>query len=120
MGRVLQESHRGLSPLIFALPPNPSIDHLVGVILKYPQREESGQGKRLNPGATNQRYTGPRIWTSENATSTADCDDLDPLARVSPWLRAYTRLWSTTARRLQVLLMVRNSAFEVYRTTLPG
>ena len=51
---------------------------------------------------------------------TADCDDLDPLARVSPWLRACTRLWSTTGRRLPVLLMVRNSAFEVYRTTLPG
>ena len=51
---------------------------------------------------------------------TADCDDLDPLARVFPWLRAYTRLWSTTGRQLPVLLMVRNSAFEVYRTTLPG
>jgi hypothetical protein len=54
------------------------------------------------------------------ARPTADCDDLDPLARVSPWLRAYTRLWSTTGRRLPVLLMVRICAFEVYRTTLPG
>jgi hypothetical protein len=66
---VLQGPHRGLSPLIFALPPNSSIDHLVGVILKYPRREESGQRESLDPGPIDQRYTGPRIWTSENATS---------------------------------------------------
>ena len=31
--RVLQEGHRGFSRLVFDLPPNPSIDHLVPVIL---------------------------------------------------------------------------------------
>jgi hypothetical protein len=44
------EPHRGLSPLVFDLLPNPSIDHLVAVILKYPRREESGRRKSLNPG----------------------------------------------------------------------
>jgi hypothetical protein len=29
---------------------NPSIDHLVAVILKYPRREESGRRESLNPG----------------------------------------------------------------------
>jgi hypothetical protein len=48
--RVLQEPHRGLSCLVFDLPPNPGIDHLVPVILKYLRREESGRRKRLNPG----------------------------------------------------------------------
>jgi hypothetical protein len=47
---VLQEPHRGLSPLVFDLPPNPSIDYLVPVILKYLRREESGRRKSLNPG----------------------------------------------------------------------
>jgi hypothetical protein len=32
-GRVLQKPYRGLSPLVFDLPPNPSIDSLVPVIL---------------------------------------------------------------------------------------
>jgi hypothetical protein len=36
-GAMLQEPHRGLSPLIFDLPPNPSIDDLVAVLLKYPR-----------------------------------------------------------------------------------
>jgi hypothetical protein len=49
-GRVLQKPHKGFSCLIFDLPPNPSIDHLVAVILKYPRREESGWRKSLNPG----------------------------------------------------------------------
>jgi hypothetical protein len=49
-GLGLQESHRGFSRPIFDLPPNPSIDHLVPVILKYPRREESGRRKSLNPG----------------------------------------------------------------------
>jgi hypothetical protein len=36
MGEVLKEPHRGLSPLIFDLVPNPNIDHLVPVIrLEY-------------------------------------------------------------------------------------
>ena len=48
---------------------NPSIEHLVAVILKYPRREESGRRMSLNPGPIGQRYTGPRIWTSENASS---------------------------------------------------
>jgi hypothetical protein len=47
---VLQKPYRGFSCLVLDLPPNPSIDHLVGVILKYPRREESGRRKRLNPG----------------------------------------------------------------------
>jgi hypothetical protein len=51
-GEVLQESHRGWSTLIFDLPPNPSIDHLVAVILKFPRREEWGQRKSLNPCPT--------------------------------------------------------------------
>ena len=51
MGRA-QEPYRGLSPLIFDLLPNPSIDHLVAVILKYPRREESDWRKSLNPGST--------------------------------------------------------------------
>jgi hypothetical protein len=38
---VLQKPYRGFSRLDFDLPPNPSIDHLVPVILKYPRREES-------------------------------------------------------------------------------
>jgi hypothetical protein len=66
---VLQESHRGFSRPIFDLLPNPSIDHLVAVILKYPRPEESGRRMSLNPGPIGQRYTGPRIWTSENPTS---------------------------------------------------
>jgi hypothetical protein len=37
MGEVLQKPHRGFSRLVFDLPPNPSIDHLVAVILKYPR-----------------------------------------------------------------------------------
>jgi hypothetical protein len=41
MERVLQDPHRGFSRLVFDLPPNPSIDHLIAVILKYPRREES-------------------------------------------------------------------------------
>jgi hypothetical protein len=49
-GEVLQEPRRGLSPLVFDLLPNPSIDHLVAVILKYPQGEETGRRKCLNPG----------------------------------------------------------------------
>ncbi len=49
---VLQKRYRGLSRLVFDLPPNPSIDHLVAVILKYPRREESGRRKSLNPGPT--------------------------------------------------------------------
>ena len=36
-GEVLQERHRGFSSLIFDLLPNPSIYHLVAVILKYPR-----------------------------------------------------------------------------------
>jgi hypothetical protein len=51
-GSVLQESHRGFSRLVFDHPPNPSIDHLVLVILTYPRREESGWRKSLNPGPT--------------------------------------------------------------------
>jgi hypothetical protein len=50
-GFGLQESHRGFSRPIFDLPPNPSIDHLVPVIVKYPRREESGRRKSLNPGS---------------------------------------------------------------------
>jgi hypothetical protein len=50
MGGVLQNPHKGLSCLIFDLLPNPSIYHLVAVILKYPRREESGRRKSLNPG----------------------------------------------------------------------
>jgi hypothetical protein len=46
----LQKPHRGFSRLAFDLPPNPSIDHLVEVILKYPRREESGRRKSLSPG----------------------------------------------------------------------
>src|SRR5215207_2225566 len=49
-GEVLQERHKGFSRLVFDLLPNPSIDHLVSVILKYPRREESGRRKSLNPG----------------------------------------------------------------------
>ena len=48
-GEVLQEGHRGFSRLVFDHPPNPSIDHLVAVILEYPRREESGRRKCLNP-----------------------------------------------------------------------
>ena len=33
--RVLQNPHKGFSRLVFDLLPNPSIDHLVAVILKY-------------------------------------------------------------------------------------
>ena len=40
---VLRKPHRGFSRLVFDLLPNPSIDHLVPVILKYPRREESGR-----------------------------------------------------------------------------
>jgi hypothetical protein len=47
---VLEKPYKGLSPLVFDLPLNPSIDHLVAVILKYPRREESGRGKSVNPG----------------------------------------------------------------------
>jgi hypothetical protein len=47
--RVLQNPHKGFSRLVFGLLPNPSIDHLVAVILKYPRREESGRRKSLNP-----------------------------------------------------------------------
>jgi hypothetical protein len=43
------ESQGVLTP-IFDLLANPSIDHLVAVILKYPRREESGRRKCLNPG----------------------------------------------------------------------
>jgi hypothetical protein len=50
-GFGLQEGHRGFSRPIFDLPPNPSIDHLVPVIVKYPRREESGRRKSLNPGS---------------------------------------------------------------------
>ena len=49
-GGVLQNPHKGLSPLDFDLLPNPSIDHLVPVILKYPRREGSSRRKSLNPG----------------------------------------------------------------------
>src|SRR5215218_267300 len=70
MGGVLRKPYRGLSPLVFDLPPNPSIDRLVAVILKYPRREESGQRKSLNPDPMGQRYTGSRIWSSENTPST--------------------------------------------------
>jgi hypothetical protein len=68
-GSVLQERHRGFLRLVFDLPPNPTIDHLVAVILKYPRREESGWRMSLNPSPIGQRYTGPRIWTWEIATS---------------------------------------------------
>ena len=44
------ETLESFSRPIFDLPPNPSIDHLVAVILKYPRREESGRRKSLNPG----------------------------------------------------------------------
>jgi hypothetical protein len=57
----IQEPHRGFSRLVFDLPPNPSIDHLVAVILKYPRREESGRRKRLNPCPIGQYYTGSWI-----------------------------------------------------------
>jgi hypothetical protein len=60
-GKVLQEPHRGLSCLVFDLLPEPSIDHLVAVILKYPPREESGRRKGLNPGPIGQHYTGSWI-----------------------------------------------------------
>ena len=66
---VLEKPYKGLSPLVFDLLPNPSIDHLVAVILKYPRPEESGRRKSLNPGPIGQRYTEARIWTSENASS---------------------------------------------------
>jgi hypothetical protein len=33
MEEVLQKPYKGLSPLVFDHPPNPSIDHLVPVIL---------------------------------------------------------------------------------------
>ena len=46
------ETLQGISRLVFDLLPNPSIDHLVAVILKYPRREESGRRKRLNPDPT--------------------------------------------------------------------
>jgi hypothetical protein len=49
MGRTPEPS-QGISRLVFDLPPNPSIDHFVAVILKYPRREEWGRGKNLNPG----------------------------------------------------------------------
>jgi hypothetical protein len=49
---VLQKPRKGFSPLVFDLLPNPSIDHLVAVILKYPRREESGRRKCLNFGPT--------------------------------------------------------------------
>ena len=59
-GEVLRVAQRGLSPLVFDLLPNPSIVHLVPVILKYPRREESGWRKSLNPGPIGQHYTGLR------------------------------------------------------------
>jgi hypothetical protein len=68
-GGYFRNLTRGFSRLVFGLLPNPSIDHLVAVILKYPRREESGRRKSLNPGPVAWRYRGPRIWTSENATS---------------------------------------------------
>ncbi|HET6661114.1 MAG TPA: hypothetical protein VFH16_14455, partial [Rubrobacter sp.] len=68
VGGVLQESHRGFSFLVFDLPPSPSIDHLVAVILKYPRREESDRRKSLIPGPIGQHCTGPRIRTSKNAS----------------------------------------------------
>ena len=37
------ETLESFSRPIFDLPPNPSIDHLVAVIMKYPRREESGR-----------------------------------------------------------------------------
>jgi hypothetical protein len=43
---------QGFSRLVFDLLPNPSIDHLVSVILKCPRREESDWRKSLNPGST--------------------------------------------------------------------
>jgi hypothetical protein len=49
-GEVLQKPLEGFSRLVFDLLPNPSIDHLVVVILKYPRPEESGWRKSLNPG----------------------------------------------------------------------
>ena len=55
---MLQEPHRGFSRLVFDLPPNPSIDHLVAVILKYPRQDESGRRKSLNPGPIGKHYTG--------------------------------------------------------------
>jgi hypothetical protein len=61
MGEVLQKPHRGLSLLDFDLLPNPSIDHLVPVILKYPRREESAWRKSLNPGPIGQHNTGSWI-----------------------------------------------------------
>ena len=60
-GEVPQEPHRGFSRPIFDLPPNPSIDHLVAVILKYPRGEESSRRKSLNPGPIDQHYTGSCI-----------------------------------------------------------
>jgi hypothetical protein len=60
-GGLLQQCHRGFSRLIFDLLPNPSIDHLVAVILKYPRREESGLRKSLNPGLIGQHCTGSWI-----------------------------------------------------------
>jgi hypothetical protein len=55
MGEGTPETLEGFSRLVFDLPPNPSIDYLVAVILKYPRREESGWRKSLNPGPTGQR-----------------------------------------------------------------
>ena len=46
------ETFQGISRLVFDLPPNPSIDRLVPVILEYPRREESGWRKSLNLGPT--------------------------------------------------------------------
>jgi hypothetical protein len=44
------ETLEGFSCLAFDLPPNPSINHLVLVILKCPRRDDSGRRKSLNPG----------------------------------------------------------------------
>jgi len=66
---VLQEPQRGFSCLVFDLLPALASTHLVPVILKHPRREESGRRKSLNPGPIGQPYTGPRIRTSENASS---------------------------------------------------
>src|ERR687889_884018 len=64
------ETFQGISRLVFDLLPNPSIDHLVAVILKYPRREESGRRKSLSPGPIGQHCTGSRIRPSENSPST--------------------------------------------------
>jgi len=61
-------------------------------------------------------------WTGF-AIPTADCDDIDPYAlpntRLAVATLCDTRLRSTTGRRLPVLLLVRNSATERCRASLP-